>query len=65
MAHASELIAAAERALGRRGRLIVRYSGTEPVLRLCVEHPDGETAKVVLDALVTALRDKTAGWLTD
>ncbi|MCS7213296.1 MAG: phosphoglucosamine mutase [Candidatus Calescibacterium sp.] len=34
------------------GRAIVRYSGTEPVLRIMVEHPDKEVAEKYKDILV-------------
>ena len=33
-------VRAAERRLGDRGRVVVRYSGTEPLLRIMIEGPD-------------------------
>ncbi len=38
------------------GRPVVRYSGTEPKLRLQIEHPDGEVAERELQALLRAVR---------
>jgi phosphoglucosamine mutase len=35
-----ELIAAAEAELGEKGRVFVRYSGTEPLVRVMLEGPD-------------------------
>jgi phosphoglucosamine mutase len=35
----SQAIAEVEQALGSTGRLLVRYSGTEPILRIMVEGP--------------------------
>jgi phosphoglucosamine mutase len=43
-----------EKALGIRGRIVVRYSGTEPLLRIMVE---GENPDVV-EAIVNALSEK-------
>lgn len=48
----SAAIDAAERRLGPRGRVLVRYSGTEPKLRLLVEGPERELVDAVLAGLV-------------
>jgi phosphoglucosamine mutase len=54
-----EAIARAEAALGERGRVVVRYSGTEPLLRIMVEgERDGEIrrhAEAIADAARGAL----------
>jgi phosphoglucosamine mutase len=43
-----------EKKLGERGRILVRYSGTEPVLRIMAE---GEN-KAEIDRIVNALAEK-------
>jgi phosphoglucosamine mutase len=48
--------AEAEMALAGRGRLVLRPSGTEPVVRVTVEADDGELMRQVLDRLAEAVR---------
>ncbi|MBI5906016.1 MAG: phosphoglucosamine mutase, partial [Deltaproteobacteria bacterium] len=43
-----------EKSLGSRGRIVVRYSGTEPLLRIMVE---GES-RAEVEEIVKALGDK-------
>lgn len=50
-------IAAVEADLGERGRVLVRPSGTEPVVRVMVEAPTAEQAEAAAGRLVDALRD--------
>jgi phosphoglucosamine mutase len=49
-------IKAVETELGEKGRVLVRYSGTEAKLRLLVEGPTDAIVKSAMDRLVTAAR---------
>ncbi len=51
-------IAAAERALDKRGRVLVRYSGTEPRLRILVEGPELSEAEVLAGAIRDAAQSQ-------
>jgi phosphoglucosamine mutase len=53
-------IASAERKLGGGGRLIVRPSGTEPVIRVMGEGDDRTLVESVVDDVVEALSQAAA-----
>jgi phosphoglucosamine mutase len=52
-------IAAGEAELGARGRLIIRRSGTEPVVRIMAEGDDEALIGMVADSIASAVRDAT------
>ena len=54
-ANVRSAIASAEKKLGRGGRLIVRPSGTEPVIRVMGEGDDKSLVEAVVDDVVEAL----------
>ena len=51
-------IADAERRLAPHGRVLVRPSGTEPVLRVMVEGPDAALVAELADAIATLAGDR-------
>lgn len=56
MKQTSAAIAAAERALGADGRIVVRYSGTEPKVRVMVEAKRRADLRAALAPVLAALR---------
>jgi phosphoglucosamine mutase len=55
------LIAEVERELGGDGRVLVRYSGTEPKARVMIEGPDEVTIRARAEAIADALERACAG----
>lgn len=53
-------VRSAEEALGRDGRVLVRASGTEPVVRVMVEAPTDEDARRHAQAISSSVRDSLA-----
>ncbi len=52
----SALVQAAARQLGRDGRVLVRYSGTEPLLRIMIEGPDEARIRGLAEAIAERVR---------
>ena len=53
-------IQAAEKKLGKDGRIVVRFSGTEPKVRIMIEGPDEVQIKAHADSIAEALRTALA-----
>jgi phosphoglucosamine mutase len=53
-----ELIAAESQALEGRGRILVRASGTEPLIRVMVEAPTADETSEVCQRLAVAVADE-------
>lgn len=60
MPRLTKLVSAAEKQLGRDGRVLVRWSGTEPKLRLMAEGPDPKKLAQWLGEMARAARLDTA-----
>ena len=56
-ARAKEAIAEGNARLGERGRLVIRKSGTEPVIRVMAEGDDEALVSAVVDDVATAVAD--------
>jgi phosphoglucosamine mutase len=48
-------ISAAEKKLGKAGRVLVRKSGTEPMIRVMAEGDDSDLVRTVVDQIVEAI----------
>ena len=51
----AHLVTATESALAGKGRVLLRYSGTEPKVRLLIEGPDEAVINAAADAIASAL----------
>lgn len=58
--HVAAVIAAAEAELKGRGRLVIRPSGTEPVIRVMAEGDDRAQVETVVDRICDAVRQAAA-----
>jgi phosphoglucosamine mutase len=56
----AEAVAAAEADLGGTGRVLLRPSGTEPLVRVMVEAADTEHARLVADRLAGVVKERLA-----
>ena len=56
----SQAIAAAEARLGKSGRILVRKSGTEPLIRVMAEGDDSDLVRSVVDDVVQAIPQQVA-----
>lgn len=54
-------VAKVAEALGDTGRILVRESGTEPVVRVMVEAPEKETCQQYVNAVVSVIHSKGYG----
>ena len=57
MSSIQHLIEAFQTEMGEQGRVLVRYSGTEPVLRIMVEGEDEKRITAMADAMAEAVEE--------
>jgi len=55
-----QAVAAAERDLGESGRVLLRASGTEPLMRVMVEGRDVERVRQIAERIAVSVRDAAA-----
>ncbi len=53
----SDAIARVEQALGEKGRVLVRYSGTQPMIRVMVEGPDPDQTRSLCETICQAVQE--------
>jgi phosphoglucosamine mutase len=52
----AEAARSVEERLGDDGRLVLRYSGTEPLARIMIEGPEQETIEALAEEIAVAIR---------
>jgi phosphoglucosamine mutase len=57
----STSVTTAESALNGNGRVVLRASGTEPLIRVMVEGRDAELVRHTAETIATAVKDAAAG----
>ncbi|MGO2933220.1 MAG: phosphoglucosamine mutase, partial [Microbacterium sp.] len=55
-----DAVAAAEAELGETGRVLLRKSGTEQLVRVMVEAPDAESAQSYAEKLAAVVKERLA-----
>jgi phosphoglucosamine mutase len=55
-----EAIASAEATLGKSGRILVRKSGTEPLIRVMAEGDDSDLVRSAVDQIIEAIPRQAA-----
>jgi len=57
LSEVAKLLATAETSLGGKGRVLLRYSGTEPKIRLLIEGRDQQLIDTHADRIIRALQE--------
>ena len=57
-AHVQQVVREVGERLGDTGRVLLRESGTEPVIRVMSEAEDERTAERCVDEMIAAMRDE-------